>query len=337
MTQSWRSATAVRILLVGALVSTAGVGAYSFSSQNEGSSKQSQSRPSSDSKASAASFTTADSGSCLTWKDGAGKITNFEQADCAGEHRFEVSSREDLRAYPASEFGDEAPMPDLTRQAQLREELCLNPTIQYLKGTFDQMGKYSVASILPPQDAWSKGDRTLLCGIQATDDKGALIPTSGRAAEQDQSRIFRPNECVLVDAASATRVVDCGAEHQLEITAIVDLQPVFPEGTPSLEQQDKHLQQVCTQAAQDYLGGDDPLYFSTLQPFWTTLPENSWAGGSRSVNCALVFGQDRKFATLAGSAKTGFTINGQPPASPPVRAPIVNPEALIGPHPEPAR
>ncbi|MHD0159701.1 septum formation family protein [Corynebacterium diphtheriae] len=316
---------------VAALVVASGVGAYTYTASQHDNAAHPQTSTSSAPAASVGSFTSADAGACLTWADNGGKVSKFEQTDCASEHRFEVSSREDLNAYPSKEFSNNAAKPDLTRQAQLREELCLSPTLQYLGGTYDPLGRYSIASILPPQDAWEKGDRTLLCGVQATDDSGKVIITSGKAAEQDQSRIFGAGQCLLIDAAKATRVVDCQQDHQLEITSVVDLQPVFPQVIPSIEDQDNHLQQVCTQAARDYLGGDDPLYYSTLQPFWTTLPDNSWSGGSHSVNCALVLGQeDGNFGVLHGTAKHGFTINGQPPAPRPERAPIVNPEVLEG-------
>lgn len=336
MKNSWRSAKATRIMLVAALASTTALSTYNIIDSREGGSTQQAISPGesavgSDVEFTAATFTTADAGACLTWQE-AGEdsdIAGFEQTNCDSEHRFEVSSREDLSAYPSSEFGDDAPMPDLTRQAQLREELCLTPTLSYLGGVFDPLGKYSVASILPPQEFWEQGDRTLLCGIQATDDQGNVIATKGAAATQDQARVAQVGECVAVDASSTTRVVDCADPHQLETTKIVDLLPVFPEGTPSIEDQDNHLRRVCTQAAQEYLGGDDALYYSTLQPFWSTITANSWTGGSHSVNCSLVFAnRNKSFGTLAGSATDKFTINGKPPAARPKRSPIVNPEPL---------
>ena len=55
-------------------------------------------------------------------------------------------------------------------------------------------------------------------------------------------------------------VIDCAQPHQLEVTQIVDLLQVFPNNTPSIEDQDNHLRMVCTQAAEDYIGGDDQLY-----------------------------------------------------------------------------
>ncbi|GGG79423.1 septum formation family protein [Corynebacterium pelargi] len=320
MKQSWRSASAARAFLVGALIAAAGIGAYEASVETP--------PQRSDDSTQVASFSTADMGSCLTWTDKDGTISDFEQTDCAGPHRFEVSSRENLASYPSAEFGADAPMPDLARQAQLREELCFNPTVAYLGGTFDLNGKYSIAPILPPQEAWERGDRTLLCGLQSTDAEGNVITTSGKAAEQDQSNVFAVGDCVATDAAGGAHTVECSAPHQLEITSVVDLQPVFPDRVPSQEDQDKHLRTVCTQAARDYLGGDDRLYESTLQPFWTTVPSSSWLAGSHSANCALVFGDQGKFAALEGTAKEQFTINGQKPAPRPKRSPIVNPDEL---------
>ncbi|AZA10508.1 septum formation family protein [Corynebacterium gerontici] len=320
MNQSWRSASAARALLVGALIACAGLGAYEAGSEPTPM-KQVETKQ-------AASFTTADVGACLTWTDKDGQVADFEQTDCASPHRFEVSSREDLATYPAAEFGPDAQRPDLTRQAQLREELCFNPTVAYLGGTYDPNGKYSIAPILPPQESWDAGDRTLLCGVQSTDDSGNVLSTTGKAAEQDQANVFEVGQCVATDAAGGAHAVDCKDPHQLEMTAVVDLAPVFPDRVPNPEEQDKHLRTACTQAARDYLGSDDRLYESTLQPFWTTVPSNSWLAGSHSVNCALVFGDQGKFATLQGSAKDQFTINGQPPAQRPKRAPIVNPDEL---------
>lgn len=317
----WRSATSVRTALLAALASTVFVGAYTLVSQDAD--PQAGPAQSHGGSTDAVSFTTADAGSCLNWSTAAdGTPTGFEQTDCDQEHRFEVSAREDLGTYPSSEFGDEAERPDVTRQAQLREELCRAVTLRYLDGRLDPSGRYSVASILPPAADWEAGDRTLLCGLQSTDDSGTPVATHGNVAKVDQARVTQPGECVAVDEVNALHKVDCGADHQLETTLIVDLAPVFPQGTPSVEEQDEHLKEVCTQAAMDYLGGEEQLYRSTLQPFWSSLSAESWDGGSRSVNCALVSAGERGFNTLAGSAKGEFTVNGEVPPPPPERRPL---------------
>ena len=99
----------------------------------------------------------------------------------------------------------------------------------------------------------------------------------------------------------------------------IDTEPIVT----GVEQQNEYLNEVCTNAARDYLGGDDALYESTLTPFWNTLQQQSWDAGSRSVNCALTYGQPGgSFATLNGDVRQGFTINGQPPAKQPPRNPI---------------
>ena len=121
-------------------------------------------------------------------------------------------------------------------------------------------------------------------------------------------------------------MVDCGEPHHLEITQRVDLAPVFPDHTPSIEEQDGHLSSVCTAAAEEYLGGEENLYQVALQSFWTTQKAASWEGGSRTVNCALVFSRDDgQFADLVGSATAGrdqLRIDGLAPPERPERRPL---------------
>lgn len=334
-TSTARSAAAVRTGLVAALAAAVAVGSYGYFSvdtpgdNGNGSTVSSVAEPANGENGGngAAPFTTADVGACLTWDIAEdGTVSNFQQASCDGEHRFEISARENLAAYPSSEFGRDASMPDLTRQAQLREELCQTPTLRYLGGRFDPVGRYSIAPILPPAEAWEAGDRTMLCGIQSTDASGVPMLTTGAAAEQDQAVVAQPGQCVYVDDSRSLRTVDCAENHQLETTAIVDLAPVFPEGTPSVEDQDRHLQDACTQAAIDYLGGEENLYRSTLQPYWGTLGQASWIGGSRSVNCSLFHATpEGGFSNLNGTARDGregLLIDGQPPAEQPERNPL---------------
>lgn len=318
----------MRALLLAALCGTVAIGSFNLASDNGiGASNGAESSTESSSTDPVAPFTTADKGSCLTWDvDQQGNVSAFEQTDCNDEHRFEISAREDLATYPTSEFGSEAEMPNQTRQAQLREELCQSPTVRYLDGQYDPYGRYSIAPILPSAEAWANGDRTMLCGLQVTDENGVPQITTGHAADQDQARVAEAGQCMLVDDSSVLHEVDCARDHNIEVTSVEDLAPVFEEGTPSMREQDRHLQDVCTEAAMDYLGGEENLYQSTLQPYWGALPAESWDGGSRTVNCGLVYGnEDGSFATLKGSARDGrdeFTIDGEPPAEQPEREPI---------------
>lgn len=326
--QSWRSGTAVNAFLIAALATTVGMGSYEYTVNRSDSNTADTAGTTHPAPAMpVASFTTADTGACLTWDvNPDGSFTNFGQTDCNTDHRYEVASRENLAAYPSSEFGPSAPAPDITRQAQLREELCKGPTTEYLGGRFDPQGRYSIAPILPPPEAWKAGDRTMLCGVQVSDGKGIPMLTRGKATDQDQARIAQTGECLAVDATGASRSVDCGADHQFEVTKVINLEEVFPDKVPTVEEQDSHLQKQCTQAALDYLGGDDALYNSTLQPFWSTIPTNSWIGGSHTVNCSLFkASRDGKLSALKGSAKGAFTIDGAPPPPQPTRNPIRQP------------
>ena len=98
MVNSWRSASALRIMLVAALATTAAVGGFNYvSAQSATSGPTGPSTNNSDNKT--VSFTTADAGTCLTWQLSNKAISAFEQTDCAGPHRFEVSSRENLAVY----------------------------------------------------------------------------------------------------------------------------------------------------------------------------------------------------------------------------------------------
>ncbi|MCZ9309581.1 septum formation family protein [Corynebacterium uberis] len=327
-----RSATAVRTGLVAALTATAFIGVFSYVAQDSGGTSASTDPGGASGVATATSavtpdkphkpatkaapFTTADVGACLTWEEGPkGAVSNFEQTSCDGEHRFEVSARENLATYPTSEFGDNAARPDVTRQAQLREELCHAPTLRYLGGRFDPLGRFSIAPILPPADAWANGDRTMLCGLQSTDASGALQLTHGTVASQDQARVHQPGQCLAVDPSKSLTVVDCTQPHQLETTSIVDLAATFPDGPPSVEDQDKHLKDECTKVATDYVGSEESLSKTSLIPYWSTISTESWEGGSHSVNCSLIKPnhEGKGFAQLVGPATGDLLIDGHPP------------------------
>lgn len=281
--------------------------------------------PGEDAASVAKSFTDAQPGQCINWSTAAdGTVSNFQIVDCAGAHRFEVSRRENLATYPTSEFGPNAAIPDRTRQAALTKELCEQPTLAYLGGRFDPNGRFSIAPILPPQTSWANGDRTLLCGIQITGQDGTPTEFTGTTASQDQSHIYQVGQCVNVADDATTTPVDCAQPHSYEVTSIVDVSQKFPT-FPAEKELDDYLAATCADAAIAYTGSDDNLYNSTLAPFWTSLTEDSWKGGSRNVNCALAkIRANTTFAVLAGSAKGPFTIDGAAPPPQPVRPPLRN-------------
>lgn len=277
-------------------------------------------------------FSDADAGNCLDWTQDGEVTRDIVTVDCAQPHRFEVATREDLSQYPTSEFGEDAPQPDLQRQAQLTAELCTAPVTEYLGGKLDPTGRYTISPILPPAEGWAEGDRTMLCGVMVTDADGTAEEVTGLAAGADQSRFSQVDACVRATGNTATEV-PCEQPHSWQVTKVVNLGDNFDGAWPPVEEQNTWLAGVCQAAAVDYLGGgdagDEALYQSTLAPFWTSIAEDSWNAGSRTVNCALTKGRGGDgpdssgdgFADLAGDVRSGFTIDGNPPEQQPVRNP----------------
>lgn len=278
-------------------------------------------------------FIPAAVGDCVTWQQtSANAITDFQTTECASAHRFEVTEVIHLDTLPTAEFAEGAPLPTADRQRQLREEFCVIAANQYLQDGFDAAGRFAVSPILPPESAWEAGDRTMLCGLQVPTTGGLVAESQGSAQGADQSRTLAQGQCAAeVDGQVTREPVDCAEDHIFEVTALVDMSSQFPDTVPSTADQDVYLEQLCTQAAQDYLGGDDALYTSTLIPLWTTLPLSSWLAGTRKVNCSLAFrNEDGGFATLRGSATGTFTINGEPPAEMPERRPLLDDSSAAG-------
>ncbi|WP_041631236.1 septum formation family protein [Corynebacterium terpenotabidum] len=273
-------------------------------------------------------FSDADAGDCLNWTQDGEVTRDIVTVDCAEPHRFEVATREDLSQYPTSEFGEDAPQPDLERQQQLTEELCVSPTTEYLGGKLDPTGRYTISPILPPAEGWAEGDRTMLCGVMVTDADGTAQEVTGVAAGSDQSRFSQVDTCVRATDDTATEV-PCDQPHSWQVTKVVNLGDNFTGEWPSVEDQNTWLAGICDAAAVDYFGGgdagDEALYQSTLAPFWTTMSEDSWNAGSRTVNCSLVKGTEDNtgFAELAGDVRGDFTIDGAAPEQQPERNPVL--------------
>lgn len=319
-----RRSRSVTVILTALLCGGVGAGAYGFMSPKDSNPLAAEvHNTEAPPEPEIVAFTDADTGSCVNWTPGEdGLNTGFATVPCAEPHRFEVSAREDLSMYPTSEFGEDAERPNLERQQQLTAELCNGPTLAYLQGKLDPEGRYQISPILPPASYWEDGDRTMLCGVMVPDVDGRSVETTGLAAETDQARAYPADTCVRVEE-NAPIEVPCDQDHTWQVTDIVNLADTFPDAWPDVEKQNEFLNKRCTEAAQNYLGGDDNLYNSTLTPFWTTIQAQSWEAGSRSVNCALTFGRNGGgFAVLKSDVRQGFTIDGQPPVAPPERNPL---------------
>ena len=102
--RGFRSAASVHTMLVAALAASAAVGMYSYgvNSAEEtpepmATGETSTSTTTVTTAQQVAPFTTADVGMCATWDvNDDGQVSGFEQTSCEGEHRFEISNRENL-------------------------------------------------------------------------------------------------------------------------------------------------------------------------------------------------------------------------------------------------
>lgn len=268
-----------------------------------------------------AAFAQAEAGDCLNWStsdDPAQDRQDVTIVDCSDEHRFEVVAPLDLSKYPGAEFGPGARYPGALRFASLRDEHCVAATNTYLGTGFDPYGKFSVGLMFPSEASWADGDRTLRCGLQFSSTTGTLLPFTGRVADQDQSNIWEPGTCIGINQNVPSDPVNCSQPHAFEVISVVDLATQFPGDLPSIEDQDRYLENVCAQAANEYLSSADALRDKTLTLFWDNINVESWLAGSRRVNCSIGKELDSGgFATVTGSARGDILINGEAPVPPP--------------------
>ncbi|MEE2030756.1 septum formation family protein [Rhodococcus chondri] len=261
-------------------------------------------------------FGTSTAGDCLTWTEL--DASDLTKVDCEQTHLFEVVADIDLSVFPGTEWGPGSRFPSVLRFTELREEQCTPDAMDYLNGRFDPSGKFSVGLINPGEAGWAAGERTLRCGLQFSSTTGNLLPIKGKVADQDQSRAWEAGVCIGINNGVPADPVECTKPHAFEVVSVVDLSSQFPEGLPSIEDQDRYLEQTCTETVNQYLGDPDGLRNKTLTLFWDNLNFGSWLAGSRKVNCSV--GKQVEgggFASITGSAKGDILIDGQPPVPPP--------------------
>lgn len=250
----------------------------------------------------------APAGSCLTWTRE--DASDAERVSCTQPHLFEVTGLVGL----APEFGRTATFPVEEAWRTLVAERCTSLSTQYLGGRFDPFGRLSVGAIKPSEEGWRGGDRELRCGLQAVGRSGALYPTTGSAATQDQSDVHPPGTCLGLDGVGVGDPVDCAQPHSVEVVGVVDLGAAFPAGYPDQVAQDKLLSEECNRLAAEYAGGPQVVGEKGLIVFSETLRPESWEAGSRRIDCRLgAFLPDRSgFAPVRGSVRGEVQIGTEP-------------------------
>lgn len=219
-------------------------------------------------------------GECLNWTEP--DAADIRKVTCAEPHLFEVTGPYDLR-----EFGPTAPFPSTQQWQEVKQQRCIEVSDQYLGGRFDKEGRFTVGAFTPSQDGWADGDRTLHCGLQQPGPSGKLFPITGEASKMDQSNVYPAGRCLGINGTEVWDPVDCGRPHAVELSAVINLAEQFQGDFPPENDQDGFLATQCEQLTAAYAGGPTTAKDKGLIVYWDTLSEESWAAGSRQVNCKL--------------------------------------------------
>ncbi len=248
-------------------------------------------------------------GTCLTWNRPDAADTAL--VDCEQPHLFEQAGVVPLT--------DQVALPSDDVFRQLVTERCQPLVLQYLGGALDPQGRFRVGALKPSPTKWDLGDRELRCGLQSASRSGALYPIVGKVAEVDQSAVEEPGTCLAIDGTRVGDPVACSGPHALETVGIVDLSDQFTEGFPAVADQDAFLQTRCGEVAAEYAGGPTVVADKGLTVYWNNMAEESWAAGSRRVNCnvAALLPDKSTFAPVTGSVTGNVQVGTEaaPPAT----------------------
>ncbi len=243
-------------------------------------------------------------GSCLTWTPP--EASDMRQVDCAQPHLFEVTSNVDISA----EYGEDAPAPDLARWQEIALAKCTPGATSYLGGKLDPFGKYTVNALKPGDSQWADGDRKLRCGLQRAALSGGLLTSTGSAAREDQSNVHEPGTCLALEEQKIGDPIDCVDAHAYEIVGNVDLAAAFPGEYPDEVKQTEKAVELCAAVTTAYTGGAD-LVAKKLTPYSDTLKAESWAAGSRKIDCKV----GSKLPDGTGLAPVIGSVRAQPPTT----------------------
>lgn len=247
------------------------------------------------------------SGTCLNWP--ADNPRNMRRISCDSPHIFEVADNVDI----GRDFGPNAPAPDVQGWQQIVTDQCTPVVAEYLGGKLDPAGKWTAGALKPTADQWRDGDRKLRCGLQRVTPSGErLLPTVGKAADQDQSNVHEPGTCFALVEGQVGDPIDCLELHSFEVVGNIDLKTALgPDYQPEAVQQER-LIDLCPPVANEFTGNKN-LAERGLLLYADTLAPESWDAGSYRVNC--------KVGALEADGVTLKPIRGSVKAEPPPETP----------------
>lgn len=224
----------------------------------------------------------ASPGQCLTWSKDPPEAPRL--VSCKESHMFEVTGVLDL----SERFPPDAEPPDVNKWRDVADERCDKNIEDYLDEPLDPNGRYALTVLRPTSSDWENGLRSVRCGLQRTAPDGAQLSSTGYAAEQDQSSIYKAGTCLGLSDKSVSGPTDCEAEHSYEIVGTLDLtrEFAFTDGYPDPDDQNEWLDKQCNKKLAAYTD-EDGLDDDDLMLGWDTVEEESWDAGSTKVNCKV--------------------------------------------------
>jgi hypothetical protein len=248
-------------------------------------------------------------GDCLNWTEP--DAADISKVTCVEPHLFEVTGTSDL----GGQFGKGASFPSTEQWQQLKQQNCNDVSRKYLGGRFDPHGRFSVGAFTPSEEGWANGDRKLHCGLQQPGPSGKLYRNVDSVAKTDQSNTYPVGRCLGINGSAVWDPVDCRKQHAVEITGLVDLSDRFRGGSPQEGDQDAFLSSRCNELTAQYArGGPTAVRDKGLVVYWDTVAQESWAAGSRQVNCKVSaqLPDASGLAPVTGSVKGDVQIGREP-------------------------
>ena len=222
-------------------------------------------------------------GECIIWDQrvGTDNERTTHAVPCAADHLFEftgtVRVSDEQRTYPTDdEWGT------------ITEAQCAPIVTQYLGYELDPHGRFAAGIIHPLEAGWSRGYRTISCGIQASGllapgDDAHLQPFAGAVKGQDQSDVDPVGTCLHDADDDSLKAVPCTEAHQVLVVGSVDADKIKAKPTVDASWSSA-VANACTAVARDHLGKTVP---PTLEVNYLPIAESSWKAGRRVAECVL--------------------------------------------------
>jgi hypothetical protein len=223
-------------------------------------------------------------GDCVTWnqQEPTDVYIPTTVVPCTQPHLLEVVRKATPGTLPDT-------FPSQAAWGQLLDADCGPPSTTYLGYPLFPNGRFYATGLHPDPTGWSRGDRTLWCGIGARssqfDPSGMkLVAFTGAVRGQSQELPIAVGTCLSAGTSSAIGPpVPCSESHVAEVTGTATLSGVAQLPTSSSDMASA-LAAQCAPLATQYGGGALP---SGSNWGWLGMSQASWNAGERTVSCTI--------------------------------------------------